>query len=72
MALDFRVNPPVPAQGQMPKAGQTTEYLDEDGTLYTFWLTWVGDIVPGNRRRVKVSGYRVNNGHGYAGETTWH
>ena len=70
MATDFRVSPPSPVPGQLPKAGQTTIYLHENGDMNTFWLTWVGPAVKGYPRRLECSGYLVSNGNKYKDATS--
>lgn len=58
---DYRPNPHHTQAGQLPKPGQQTIYVDDDGNLYPALITAVGETSP-NGKHVSVGCYRIKPG----------
>lgn len=70
MPNDFRVSPLHTTPGVLPKAGQVTDYLHENGDWSTLWIRVVGDKIEGHPGKIWVAGFVLHNGNKFKDATT--
>jgi hypothetical protein len=63
MAVDYRPNPDSTQPGKIPKPGQRTTYVNDNGDLFPATIMWVGKTSP-NGKLVSVGAERYFPGGG--------